>query len=776
MFIARTTYTLRIFYAGDINRELYGFYMNHYIDSSGNKSMFMTSGMEPTSARSVLPCIDEPARKAIFKMSVVHDPLYTPWSNGEIERRETLSDGRIISYFTPTLQMSTFLLALIVAPTADFACLPDRVVGSKNTKSRVCGRTNILSQLTYADEVAYKTLEFFNTYFNIDYPLPKIEHFDVINFPGEAMENYGLLIYDDLGIFFDEKIVSSSIKQYITTLVVHEIAHQWLGNLVTPAWWNELWLKEGFATYMETMASSYVQPSLMLEEQVPVEMIFKFMEADSLPTSRPLSIESANLTDIIPLYDSISYYKGAAVIRMMSMILGARIFQEGLQLYVTALNFSSATEKDLWRYLNEAANNTINIQQVMDGWTRQAGYPVVEINRIYSTSDQEGVGSYMMISQKPFSLLPATNIERHPWWIPFKYFDRTFNQVNEILWFNNTSATLSITTSNSDWILANPDYLGIYRTKYDSQNFRLILNQLQSNHTHIPTASRAALIDDIFALSRAALANITDAYELIRYLKNETALVPWTIALAAMNQQELLLGAHDILADVQQYFLELILPIYDQIGWIPVNQSTEWLRALLQPNILSTVCRYGHQSCIDVARSLYQNWTMNPTLNPIPADLRLTVYCTVARTGSRSEFSFLWARLQNESIMSEASNLLEGLSCTQDPALILWFLNKHLENESIIRNQNLISSISKIARSPQANQVVWNWIRDNWPKLFSKWGKSGSGLKRIIDAVSSRFVTTRQRDEFKAFADTIVDKGKNQFLSYYFSKHQCHCI
>ena len=291
----------------------------------------------------------------------------------------------------------------------------------------------------------------------------------------------------------------------------------------------------------------------------------------------------------------------------------------------------------------------------------------------------------------------------------------------------------------------------------------------------IPTSSRAALIDDIFALSRAGLANVSDAYMLIRYLKNETEFVPWTMALATMNQQELLLDENDILADVQQYFLELILPIYETIGWLSLNESTEWLHALLQPSILSNVCRYGHQDYIDAARRLYRDWNRNPALNSISADLRSTVYCIVVRSGSRSEFDFLWNRLQNESIASETLNLLEGLSCTQDPPLILWFLDQHLENQSIIRNQDLIPSIVRIARYPRANPIVWNWIRDKWLKLSPKSGQSEGRLSRIIEAVSSRFVTTWKRDEFRTFADSIVDKGKKiTFSSYYhFSEQLC---
>lgn len=171
----------------------------------------------------------------------------------------------------------------------------------------------------------------------------------------------------------------------------------------------------------------------MLEEQFPVEKIFQFMEADSLPTSRPMSTEAANLPDIFQLYDSISYYKAATVIRMMSMFLGARTFQQGLRMYLATFNFSSVTQQDLWKCLREAANNTVDVEQIMEGWTRQAGYPIVEINRIYSTADRNGAGGRMTISQRPFSLFSTVTTKRDPWWIPFKYFDRAFNEVNKQL-------------------------------------------------------------------------------------------------------------------------------------------------------------------------------------------------------------------------------------------------------------------------------------------------------------------------------------------------------
>jgi aminopeptidase N len=231
------------------------------MDKNGMNKTFMTSQMEPTHARTVFPCIDEPARKAIFYISVIHNAEERVWSNGEIERMEILKNRKILSHFTPTLKMSTFLLALIVAPKSDFDCRPDKIIEGANIKSRICGRIDILPQLAYADEIAYKSLQFFNEYFDIIYPLPKIEHFAVPDFGAGAMENYGekknffffriifysliffilgLVIYREVGLFFDEKTVSASRKQYITTVVAHEIAHQWFGNLVSPAWWGEL--------------------------------------------------------------------------------------------------------------------------------------------------------------------------------------------------------------------------------------------------------------------------------------------------------------------------------------------------------------------------------------------------------------------------------------------------------------------------------------------------------------------------------------------------------
>ncbi|CAF4047377.1 unnamed protein product, partial [Rotaria sordida] len=761
-------YTLHIVYSASIDRDLVGIYLSDYVDVNGVSRTFITSQMEPTYARSALPCIDEPTRKALFHITVNHDPSYAVWTNTKLERSDRLSDGRINSYFAPTLNMSTYLLALIIAPKSDFACRSDRVISSssKNITSRICGRIPILSQMAYADDVAFKAVNFFNQYFDINYALPKIDHFAVPDFEGGAMENYGLLIYSEIGLFFDEKIGSTSQQQYVTLLIAHEVAHQWFGNLVSPAWWGELWLKEGFANYMETLATDFIEPSWKQDELFVIDKVFSFMKVDSLPTSRPISIEINNLADIFLMYDQITYNKGSSLIRMMKMFLGAEIFQQGIRNYLKHFSYSSATQHDLWQYLSAATNNTIDVELIMNGWTHQAGYPIVEINRIYRKIDQnlqqqQRVSSELIITQQPFNLFPSTPTSK-TWWIPFKYFDRTsleFSKENPIEWFNSTSTRLSITTSDSDWIIANPDYFGLYRVKYDSKNFNLILAQLQTDHTRIPNINRGALIDDTFAISRTFLINATDAYRLIGYLKNENDFVPWTAAFSAMNQQKYLLGDNEIFPEVQRYFLNLILPLYNNIGWTTINQTTDWRRALIQPKLLSAACSYGYRDCIDTARSMFRRWYLNPAQNEIPGSLRAVVYCVAIREGSHEEFQFLWKRLENKQTPSETLDLLDGLACTRDRSQIVWFLNQHLKNESIIREQDMTYSINNVAGSRDGYQIAWVWIQENWSKLFARWGMTVSGLDKVIDDVTNRFVTIRQLNDFNIFANSIIDKG-----------------
>ncbi|CAF3695131.1 unnamed protein product [Rotaria sp. Silwood1] len=210
---------------------------------------------------------------------------------------------------------------------------------------------------------------------------------------------------------------------------------------------------------METVASDFIEPSWKQDELFVIEKIFSFMQADSMPTSRPISDET---------------------------------FQQGIRNYLKIFSYNSATQQDLWRYLTEATNNTIDVERIMTGWTRQAGYPVVEVNRIFKRIDeniqQKRVNSVLIITHQPFNLFPST-AQQKIWWIPFKYFDRTsfeLSNENPVIWLNTTSTHLSITTSDSDWIIANPNYYGIYRVKYDSQNFHQILTQLQTDLTRIP--------------------------------------------------------------------------------------------------------------------------------------------------------------------------------------------------------------------------------------------------------------------------------------------------
>lgn len=234
-----------------------------------------------------------------------------------------------------------------------------------------------------------------------------------------------------------------------------------------------------------------------------------------------------------------------------------------------------------------------------------------------------------------------------------------------------------------------------------------------------------------------------------------------------MDQQENLLGDHEIFVHVQRYFLSLVLPLYNSIGWANTNQSADWRQALLQPKVLRTACLYGNRECIDTARNLFHQWYLNPSQNTIQSSLRSLVYCIAIRDGTYEDFQFLWSRLGLEQDTIETSNLLFGLACTTDRSRIIWFLNQHLKDKSVIREQDLTDSIANVASTSHGYQIVWVWFQENWPKLFEKWGKTDSGLDDIIDEITNRFVTVRQLNEFQTFADSIIDKGIRIVLIIY---------
>ncbi|XP_042437233.1 aminopeptidase M1-C-like [Zingiber officinale] len=361
---------LSIKYSGIINDESRGFYRSTY-EQYGETQIMALTQFEPTYARRCFPCWDEPAFKATFTIKLEVPSKLVALSNMPVISE---NDNGIIKtvYFQESPIMSTYLVAFVVG-SLDYI----ETYSSDGLKIRVYTRIGKSNQGKFALDLTTKTLDFLKGYFSIPYGLPKLDLAAVPNFQEQGMENYGLLIFSEDYLFYDELSSSVKVKQQVAEIVAHELAHQWFGNRVTMEWWTDLWLNEGFADWMSYLVIDDVFPEWEKWSQL-LDDTTATLELDALSDSHP--IEVLNITsgiEALEMFDSITYQKGALVIRMLQSYIGDESLQKSIAAYIKRYSYLNAKTEDLWNVIQEEINEPIG--DMMSTWTKQEGYPVINV-------------------------------------------------------------------------------------------------------------------------------------------------------------------------------------------------------------------------------------------------------------------------------------------------------------------------------------------------------------------------------------------------------------
>ncbi|KAJ4432389.1 hypothetical protein ANN_21008, partial [Periplaneta americana] len=395
---AGQTYVLDIPFSGELAESLFGFYRSSYKDANDNTVWMATTQFEAPHAREAFPCFDEPSMKARFEISISRNANMTTISNMLLRASQPVvfqgrTGGRVWDHYEVTPVMSTYLVAFIVAPSDFVPTDSPSTPGNKSVPEfKVFARKQLAEHATYAATIGPRVLQYYEDYFGIPYPLPKMHMAAIPDFAAGAMENWGLITYRESNLLYDPKSSSMSNKDRVSTVVAHELAHQWFGNLVTMKWWNDLWLNEGFATYMEYVGANHVEPTWqMLEKFVFYEQHYA-MALDCLKSTHPVSIKVDNPSQISEIFDSISYSKGASLIRMLNNSLTEDVLRKGLSRYLNKWKYNNAEESDLWEALTEQTRETpdsflpvnATVKEIMDTWTLQDGYPVLTVTRDYN--------------------------------------------------------------------------------------------------------------------------------------------------------------------------------------------------------------------------------------------------------------------------------------------------------------------------------------------------------------------------------------------------------
>ncbi|MFA4853678.1 MAG: M1 family metallopeptidase, partial [Bacteroidales bacterium] len=421
---------LSIIFSGIINDSLRGFYKSKYI-LNGEQKYIATTQFEATDARRAFPCFDEPAHKAVFEVSLVIPKNHTAISNTfPINIKEHSAGYKIVS-FAPTPRMSTYLLAFIVgefeyvegwargAKATIGSMSPNKFSGPRMREDEVPDHENLSAdseptlvrvfttlgkkhQAKFALEVAIKSLEFYNEYFDIPYPLPTLDLIAIPDFESAGMENWGAVTFRETAILVDEENTSLSNKQWVAIVIAHELAHQWFGNLVTMHWWTDLWLNEGFASYMENFCVDKMFPDWHIWDLYLADRYALALRLDSLSNSHPIEIKVNHPNEINEIFDMVSYAKGAAMIRQLAKYIGHDKFREGLHHYLKKHSYKNTNTIDLWNAFEKIparrqGESKKPVNKMMSLWTKETGYPLVTVGHM---SD---IGTDSKIKKDPMS-------------------------------------------------------------------------------------------------------------------------------------------------------------------------------------------------------------------------------------------------------------------------------------------------------------------------------------------------------------------------------------
>ncbi|XP_060892359.1 aminopeptidase N-like [Labrus mixtus] len=753
------TYQLSTKFIGELADDLGGFYRSEYMEN-GVKKVVATTQMQPTDARKAFPCFDEPAMKAIFHITLIHQDGTVALSNGEEkESSNTTMGGQAvqITVFEPTEKMSTYLLAFIVS---DFGFINQTIDG---VLIRIFARKPAIDagQGAYALNKTGPILKYFEKYFSAEYPLPKSDQIALPDFNAGAMENWGLITYRETALLYDEEYSSNSNKERIATIIAHELAHMWFGNLVTLRWWNDLWLNEGFASYVEYLGADEAEPDWNVKDLIVLNDVHRVFAIDALASSHPLSSKEEDIQkpeQISELFDAISYSKGASVLRMLSDFLTEPVFTKGLQSYLKEFQFGNAVYTDLWNHLEKAVSGSGislpgTVHEIMNTWVLQMGFPVVTINTT------TGVVSQQHFLLDPDSEVTTPSVYNYEWIVPIKWMKTGADQVSE--WLNQNSTTIDkMKVSEADWVLANHNVSGYYRVNYDEANWEKLLTTLTNNHQLIPVINRAQLIDDAFNLARAKIIPTVLALRTTKYLSLEREYMPWDSALGSLDFFDLMFDRNEVYGVMQEYLKKQVTPLFEYFKKITDNWKTlptGHMDQYNQVNAISLACKSGLQECQNLAKTWFKQW-MDTKINPIHPNLRSTVYCNAIAAGDAAEWEFAWSQFKDASIAIEADKLRYALACTKQP----WLLNRYLEytlDTNMIRKQDATSTIVYIAGNVVGQSLAWDFVRSRWTYIFTQYGGGSFSFSNLINGVTKRFSTEYELQQLKQFKEDNAATG-----------------
>lgn len=720
-------YLIVINYSGLINDSMHGMYPC-YFEHNGVKKELLATQFESHHAREVFPCIDEPAAKATYDVTLITERGVTVLGNMPVKDSLEIDNNLLETSFETTPIMSSYLLAWVVGE------MHKKTAFTKNgVEVNIWATPNqSLDSLDFALDISTRTIDFFNDYFGTSYPFKKCDQVALPDFSSGAMENWGLITYREVALLADPKTSSTSDKHYIATVIAHELSHQWFGNLVTMKWWNDLWLNESFASLIEYVAVNAIEPTWNVWQDFASFDSIIALRRDSVAGVQSVQTEVNHPDEINTLFDgAIVYSKGARLIQMLQKYIGDENFKLGLQNYFKKYAYKNTVAEDLWDELSIVSG--LNIASFMNKWISQSGYPVLHV---------ELIDNKLTLSQNRLAS-PRADKDNTLWPI---VLNSNNNKIPKIL--NTKSSTFKLDELTN--IRFNVGSYSHFITHYPHQILQSIISDLEKGI--LTPIARLQILNEQSILANAGIISNAELVVLLNSYTEETVESVWSIIGSTIgNLKKYVDDNKEAEEKLRSLAEKLVNKQYTLLGWTKKDNEQD-VDTKLRSIILGLMLYSENKDATKIANKIYAN----SNITELDAEIRSLILSNFVKyESSLSKIIPLMDTYKKTESSSLRQDICAGLTSTRSLDIAKYILDK-VKDPEIIRPQDASRWVIYLLRNKYTKSIVWKWLQNNWDWIE----KTFEGDKSYDDFpryAASALSTKAELKEFKEFFTPMLD-------------------
>ena len=713
-------HTIHIIFSGNITDAMHGLYPCYFTHDGVKKQLFATQ-FESHHAREVFPCVDEPATKAKYDLTLITLPGITVLGNMPVKFQKENGDS-LTTTFEKTPRMSSYLLAFVIGE------LHKKTAHTKSGVEVNVWATPAQNEntLDFALDIAARSIDFYDEYFGVKYPLPKSDHVALPDFSSGAMENWGLITYRESCLLADPELTPESSRRFIATVIAHELSHQWFGNLVTMNWWNDLWLNESFANMMEYVAIDALHPEWRMWEDFATNEVTAALRRDSLDGVQSVQADVNHPDEISTLFDpAIVYAKGGRLLVMVRKLIGEEAFRAGLKSYFEKFAYKNTVGNDLWQELESASGQPI--VNLMNAWISQPGLPVVSVSNSHDAA---------ILSQERFFIgehQPSDAL----WPIPL-----FANQPLDVKILNQKETTVSIEKP----LQLNCGLSAHFVTKYDESTREYLLK----NITELPTLDKICILQDATILARAGFENSASLLPLALSLKTETNEKVFGMAAGSLTELRKFVDDNDAARDsLKRISGEFARATFEELDWDEKDGESDDDRER-RTTALSLMIYSEDKEVLNEAKTRFDN----NKLEDLPTEIRaLIISANVRHFETPEMIENLFAAYKNTPSNDLQNDIAIGLTSTKNPKTAEKIL-ANIKDSNIIRPQDASRWFVYLIRTRESRQIAWNWLRENWAWVEGTFGEDKS-YDDFIRYAATALLTPNELDDFRQFFEPM---------------------